>query len=146
MLIHTTTVIVWLTSGYGLEELENPADFLLDILNDSHSAICKFANSFYSVTTTIHIYSYPLTPHTYTALHRRTVRKHKPKETLNLIQEFQKSEESQVIEKCLKHANTESEPSARKRCSDSFHQSCRRMPSTIATFFWQVNISICDAI
>ncbi|XP_064405231.1 broad substrate specificity ATP-binding cassette transporter ABCG2-like isoform X2 [Halichondria panicea] len=97
--------------GYGLEELENPADFLLDILNDSHSAI---------------------------SLHRRTVRKHKPKETLNLIQEFQKSEESQVIEKCLKHANTESEPSARKRCSDSFHQSCRRMPSTIATFFWQV--------
>ncbi|XP_064405232.1 broad substrate specificity ATP-binding cassette transporter ABCG2-like [Halichondria panicea] len=97
--------------GYGLEEMENPADFLLDILNDSQSAI---------------------------SLHRRTVRKHKPKETLDLIQEFQKSEESQLIEKCLEHANTESEPSARKRCSDSLHLSCRKMPSTIATFLWQI--------
>ncbi len=40
----TTEIIVWLASGYGLEERENPADFLLDILNDSQSAICKFAD------------------------------------------------------------------------------------------------------
>ncbi len=43
-------------SGYGLEEKENPADFLLDILNDSQSAIGEFI----SIVGVAYLLTHPL--------------------------------------------------------------------------------------
>ena len=59
-----------LVPGYGLEERENPADFMLDIVNDSLSAVGKSLSLFHTShpTPSLLIPSHPHTSHPHTLM------------------------------------------------------------------------------
>ena len=125
--------------GYGLQERENPADFLLDIISESQTVIRKLLFYFSHVslkplhTIYTHVYSHSATK-------RRLIRKGKPANKLNLFKKYKHSEEARLIEKQLDHSHIETRPSATKRCGDRISYHFKNIPYGITSFFLQVKL------
>ena len=171
--------VIDFVSGYGLEERENPADFMLDIINDSLSAVGKsflFLPFTPHTRPTLSIHPHPhtshlthhhvFTPHTYclsphphthtphthlmlhlthclilnphTATRRRSIRKVKPANKLDLIKKYKHSEEARLIKEQLDLVHSETGQRARRRCGNYISYHCKRIPYYITSFFLQV--------
>ena len=77
-----------------------------------------------------------LNPHT--ATRRRSIRKVKPANKLDLIKKYKHSEEARLIKEQLDLVHSETGQRARRRCGNYISYHCKRIPYYITSFFLQV--------